>query len=182
VAALPASVEAATFGFFPCPSNEIARCILTDPSKAYSDPGLARRYAEVTRTVSRWDARLGTGHPNLWLAVQLDRAARHFPPPWLWLVLAVVALPLRRPRGAGVLVTLVGLAGMVRTLGRRVGSRPMRTPCCQQRSLLRFAPVLGRGPRSKQVERSRKQEASRAEATIVVVAVGPESSTERCRS
>ena len=112
-AALPASVEAATFGFFPCASNEIARCILTDPSKAYADPRLARRYAEVTRTVSRWDAPLGTGHPNRWLAAQLDRSARHFPPPWLWLLVAAVALPLRRIRGAGTLVALVGLAGIV---------------------------------------------------------------------
>ena len=113
VAALPPAVEATTFGFFPCASNEIARCILADPSKAYSDPREARRYAEVTRTVSRWDARLGTGRPNRWLAIQLDRGARHFPPPWLWLVAATVALPFRRTRGAGALVALVGLAGVV---------------------------------------------------------------------
>ena len=112
-AALPASLEAATFGFFPCASNEVARCILTEPSKAYSDPRLSRRYAEVTRTVSRWDAPLGTGHPNRWLAAQLDRVARHFPPPWLWLVVAAVALPLRRARGVGTLLAVVGLAGMV---------------------------------------------------------------------
>ena len=113
VAALPPAVEGATFGFFPCASNEIARCVLADPSKAYSDLGVARRYAEVTRTVSRWDARLGTGRPNRWLAIQLDRVTRHFPPPWLWLVAATVALPFRRTRGAGELVALVGLAGVV---------------------------------------------------------------------
>ncbi len=111
--ALPPSIEGITFGFFPCASNEIARCILSDPSKAYSDPSQARRYTAITRTVSRWDARLGTGHPNAWLAVQLDRVARHFPPPWLWLVVAVVALARRRVQGAGVLVALVGLAGAV---------------------------------------------------------------------
>ncbi len=111
--ALPPSIEGITFGFFPCASNEIARCILADPSKAYSDPGRARRYAAITRTVSRWDARLGTGQPNAWLAVQLDRVARHFPPPWLWLVVAAVALARRRVEGTGVLVALVGLAGAV---------------------------------------------------------------------
>jgi hypothetical protein len=111
--ALPPSVQAITFGFFPCASNEIARCILADPSTAYSDPGQARRYAEVMRTVSRWDVHLGTGRPNRWLAVQLDRVARHFPPPWLWLVVAAVALAVRRVRHGGVLVALLGLGGAV---------------------------------------------------------------------
>ena len=111
--ALPPSVEAIRFGFFPCASNEIARCILADPSTAYPDPSQARRYADVTRTVSRWDRRLGTGSPNRWLALQLNRAARHFPPPWLWLVVAGVALALRRVRGGGALVALVGLGGAV---------------------------------------------------------------------
>jgi hypothetical protein len=111
--ALPPSIEAITFGFFPCASNEIARCILTDPSKAYSDPSQARRYAAVTRQVSRWDAHLGTGHPNAWVALQLDRTARHFPPPWLWLIVAGAALVVRRVRGGGALVALVGLAGVV---------------------------------------------------------------------
>lgn len=112
-AALPPSKEAITFGFFPCASNEIARCIVADPSTVYSDPGQALRYAQVTRTVSRWDARLGTGHPNAWIALQLDRAARHFPPPWLWLAVAGVALAVRRVRGGGALVAIVGLAGAV---------------------------------------------------------------------
>lgn len=110
---LPPSIEAVTFGFFPCASNEIARCILADPFKAYSDTTQARRYASITQTVSRWDKHLGTGHPNAWLALQLDRAARHYPPPWLWLAIAVVALAWRRVRGAGALLALVGLAGMV---------------------------------------------------------------------
>ena len=111
--ALAPSREAITFGFLPCASNEIARCILANPSTAYSDPTQARRYAEVTRTVSRWDARLGTGHSNRWLAIQLDRLARYFPPPWLWLGIALVALARRRVRGTGALVALVGLAGVV---------------------------------------------------------------------
>ena len=111
--ALPPSREAVTFGFFPCASNEIARCILADPSQAYADPRQARRYAEITRTVSRWDAHLGTGRPNAWLAVQLDRAARYFPPPWAWFVVAAVALAIRRVRGSGVLIALVGLAGTI---------------------------------------------------------------------
>ncbi len=111
--ALAPSVEAITFGFLPCASNEIARCILADPAKAYADPTRARRYAEVMRTVSRWDAHLGTGRPNRWLAVQLDRVSHYFPPPWLWLVLAAVALPLRRVRGNGTIVALLGLGGLV---------------------------------------------------------------------
>lgn len=111
--ALPPSVEAITFGFFPCASNEIARCIVADPSTAYSDPAQAQRYAAIMRTVSRWDVRLGTGHPNAWLAVQLDRVARHFPPPWLWLVVVAVAVARRRVRGARTLLALVGLAGAV---------------------------------------------------------------------
>ena len=111
--ALPPSLEAMTFGFFPCASNEIARCIVADPSRAYSNPGQARRYTEVTRTVSRWDSRLGKGSPNQWLAIQLDRVSRYFPPPWSWLLVAGVALGLRRVGRAGVLVALVGMAGSV---------------------------------------------------------------------
>ena len=74
--ALPPSREAITFGFLPCASNEIARCVLADPSTAYSDPAKARRYAEVTRQVSRWDEKLGTGHSNRWFMIQLHRLAR----------------------------------------------------------------------------------------------------------
>ena len=111
--ALPPSREAITFGFLPCASNEIARCILADPSSAYANPGQARRYREVTSTVRRWDAPLGTGHSNRWLAIQLYRVSRYFPPPWLWLVVAAVMLPLRRVRGMGALIALLGLGGLV---------------------------------------------------------------------
>jgi hypothetical protein len=108
-AALPPSIEGATFGFFPCASNEIARCIFPEPARAYPDPRQAQRYTEITQQVGRWDRDLGTGRPNRWLALQLDRAARHFPPPWLWLVVASVALAVRRVRGAGAIVALLGL-------------------------------------------------------------------------
>ncbi len=111
--ALLPSREAITFGFLPCASNEIARCILSDPSAAYSDPAQARRYREVTSTVRRWDAPLGTGQSNRWLAIQLYRVSHYFPPPWLWLVVAAVMLPLRRVRGSGALAALLGLGGLV---------------------------------------------------------------------
>lgn len=111
--ALPPSLEAITFGFLPCASNEIARCILADPARAYSDPAQARRYEQVTRTVARWDAPLGTGRPNRWLAIQLERASRYSPPSWVWLALALVVFPIRRVRGSGPLVALLGLAGLV---------------------------------------------------------------------
>ncbi len=111
--ALPPSLQAISFGFLPCASNEIARCILADPSVAYSDPRQVRRYAEITRTVRSWDSGLGTGKPNRWLSIQLDRVAHYFPQPWLWLLLGACAFPFRRPRGGGVLVALLGLGGLV---------------------------------------------------------------------
>ena len=67
----------------------------------------------MTSTVRRWDAPLGTAQPSRWLAIQLERVSRYFPPPWLWLVLAAVLLPLRRVRGTGALVALLGLGGLV---------------------------------------------------------------------
>jgi hypothetical protein len=122
-AALPPSAVAIPFGFLQCASDEIARCIVRDPAAALGDPRQARRYAEVTRTVARWDEGLGAREPDAWLAARLDTLRRVLPGGWAWLALAVVALAVRRPRHALVVAAPAVLALLV--LGvHALGGRP----------------------------------------------------------
>jgi hypothetical protein len=109
-AALPPAPDAVPYGFLACASDEIERCLLRDPGAVFRDPGLARRYREVTRTVQRWDEGLGARRPNDWLAARLDSARRLLPPTSAWLVLAIVGLAVRRPRGTLAIALLGGLA------------------------------------------------------------------------
>ncbi len=112
-AALELPAVSAPFGFLACPTNEIERCLLADPEEVFGDPALADRYREVTRTVTRWDHELGTGEPNAWVAAQLNRIERLTPPAWLWSLVALGAIALRRPRRMGGLVWMVGAGWLV---------------------------------------------------------------------
>jgi hypothetical protein len=112
-AALPPPVPGVEYGFLSCANPEIARCILADPSVAYASPAVRRRYRQITRTVSDWDAQLGTRHGSAWLGRQFVRANAHLPRPWIWLLVAAAALAIRRPRGALTIVFLCALGGAV---------------------------------------------------------------------
>ncbi|MDH4345251.1 MAG: hypothetical protein OEW31_02835 [Thermoleophilia bacterium] len=124
-AALPPPTQAVSYGFLWCASDEITRCILEDPRRAYEDPTLASRYTEVTDRVRELESSLGRGTSNRWLAVQLDRGLRKWPLPSVWLAVAIVAMIARRPRGWPVLLALLALALLVLAAhGAAVGSDP----------------------------------------------------------
>jgi hypothetical protein len=95
------------FGFLACATNEIERCIRNDATTTLADPSLAGRYDEVTAHVARWDHELGGGRPNAWVEAQLSRVEQHVPPAWLWSLVALAAIVVRRPRRLG------GLAWML---------------------------------------------------------------------
>ncbi len=108
-AAQPPSPDAVPYGFLQCATDEIERCILARPGAVYRDPGLARRYEEITATVGRWDEGLGARAPNDAFADRLDGLRRRLPPSWVWLAVWAVALAVRRPKDWPVLVALVAL-------------------------------------------------------------------------
>jgi hypothetical protein len=110
---LPPPLQAVGFGFLWCASDQLSRCVLEHPGQAYSDPGQARRYGEITRTLLRWDSRLGTGVPNGFLNNQLIRIAHWYPPSWMWLLVGGVLVRWRRPRGRAALLALLGFALLV---------------------------------------------------------------------
>jgi hypothetical protein len=109
-AALPPAPDAVPYGFLACATDEIRRCLLDDPGSVFRDPALARRYGEITRTVQRWDEGLGAREPSAWLAARLDSSRRVLPPSWVWLVLCIAGLAVRRPRGSLLIALLLGLA------------------------------------------------------------------------
>jgi hypothetical protein len=93
-----------------CPTNDYDRCILADPSVVYHDPALQRRYVELTDRVGAWNRQLPLRDGNRWLEAKLNGVARRFPTPPFWLLVAAVALVVRRPAGIRSIVALVGFA------------------------------------------------------------------------
>ncbi len=109
-AAQPPSPDAVPYGFLQCASDEIARCLVADAATVYDDPAVALRYDEITGTVGRWDEGLGARAPNAWLAGRLGQLRTVLPPTWVWLVMCIAGLVVRRPRGALVIALIGGLA------------------------------------------------------------------------
>jgi hypothetical protein len=109
-AAQPPSPDAVPYGLLQCATDEIERCILSDPAAVLDDAALARRYVAVTDTLRRWDTGLGARTPRAALAARLDSLRRILPPTWAWLLVCVGALVVRRPHGSLPIALLTGLA------------------------------------------------------------------------
>jgi len=122
-AAQPPSPDAVPYGFLQCASDEIERCILDDPATVFADAELARRYADVTATVRRWDEGLGARAPNGRLQSGLDRLRGVLPPVWVWIVVGAAALVLRRPR-LGMLVVAICVLAIALLAVHALGGRP----------------------------------------------------------
>ena len=95
------------------------RQVWTSPTKWHFEFDRASDRPRFERIERERDELLGalpdrTG--NATLALRLDQLSRWFPRPWTWIVLGLVALALRRPRGAATLVALVLAAIAVVTL------------------------------------------------------------------
>jgi hypothetical protein len=97
------------------PDNCI-REVWTSPTEhhfAFCKPGYARRFAAVNEELDGLFRNLPSRRGNTGLALRLDQASRWFPRLLIWIVVGLVALAVRRPRGAGTLVALSLAAALV---------------------------------------------------------------------
>ncbi len=106
-------VPAIRYGFVWCPSDEIDRCILRRPERAFASPGERRRYVEIVQRVRDWNAQLPVRDGVRRLEGKANTVAYDTPPAVVWIAVALVALAWRRPRGASALLVLLGAAALV---------------------------------------------------------------------
>jgi hypothetical protein len=64
------------------------------------------RFRQITRELDDLFAALPDRDGNARLALRLNQLSRWFPRPWMWIVLGVIAIAVRRPRGWPILVAL----------------------------------------------------------------------------
>jgi hypothetical protein len=106
-------VSAARFGFVWCPTNDIDVCIFRDPSRAFPSPRDQRRYVELTDRVRDWNAQLPIRDGNSTLERRLGTLSSGTPGSLVWIVVALVVLLVRRPRGGAVLALLLVAGALV---------------------------------------------------------------------
>jgi hypothetical protein len=70
----------------------------TDWHFEFEDPADRPRFERILREENRLFDALPDRSGNATLALRLDQASRWFPRPWMWIVLGVVAIAVRRPR------------------------------------------------------------------------------------
>jgi hypothetical protein len=90
------------------PDNRI-RDVWTSATRhhfVFENPNDRPRFDEIVRERDALARALPDRTANAWLALRLNQASRWFPRPILWIALGLIALFLRRPRGARVLVAL----------------------------------------------------------------------------
>lgn len=89
--------------------DQAIRQVWTSPTEyafAFARPADEARFRRIVSEVQRLQGNLPDRRPNAWLELRLNQLSRWFPRPALWLLLGVVALLVRRPRGAPTLVAL----------------------------------------------------------------------------
>jgi Glycosyltransferase family 87/Dolichyl-phosphate-mannose-protein mannosyltransferase len=84
----------------------------TEHHLVFVHPGDEQRYDSLHRRMDELAGNLPDRQGSSSLAHRLNQASRWFPPPALWIALALVALAYRRPRGARALV-VPSLAGLL---------------------------------------------------------------------
>src|SRR5574340_1094468 len=92
----------------------------TDYHFAFEHPADAARFNAIERRVGDLFDNLPSRAGNAQLALRLDQLSRWYPRPWLWILVGVVALVWRRPRGTRVLVALA-LAAFLAVLLNALG-------------------------------------------------------------
>lgn len=102
----------------PIPSGQVVwisrpdhsiRQVWTSPTRwhlEFDRPADRVRFAEIEREMDSLFAALPDRAGNATLALRLNQASRWYPRPWMWIFLGMVALLVRRPRGAPTLVAL----------------------------------------------------------------------------
>jgi hypothetical protein len=90
------------------PDNAI-RQVWTSPTQyhfAFRTPQQRRRFDAIVGEVGSLTSHLPDRHPNAQLSLRLDQLSRWFPRSIVWIVVGLVALVLRRPRGMRTLFAL----------------------------------------------------------------------------
>jgi Dolichyl-phosphate-mannose-protein mannosyltransferase len=132
----------------------------TTPTFVVLKPGEKRRFDQIMHDVQTLLGRFPDRSGNGWLQLRLNALAHRYPPPLLWLLLGVIALAIRRPRGAKILalVAFAALAVIVlNALGQTAEPRYM-LPVAPAFVLLAAAALLGQtGQRAPFVRRRRKR-------------------------
>jgi len=85
----------------------------TEHHFTFCKPGYRRRFDDIGRELGGLFGALPNRTGNAWLALRLNQASRWFPRPILWILLGIVALAIRRPRGVRTLVAIALTAGVV---------------------------------------------------------------------
>lgn len=94
------------------PDNAI-RQVWTSPTEyrfSFADPSLRPRFDELRARQKEIFAGFPDRTGNGTLALRLNQLSRWFPRPILWILVGLLALVIRRPRGSGTLLTLAGAA------------------------------------------------------------------------
>jgi hypothetical protein len=78
----------------------------------FCKPGMKQRFDQITRRLNGLFAALPSRTGNAQLALRLNQASRWYPRLVVWIALGLIALIVRRPRGASVLLA-VSLAALV---------------------------------------------------------------------
>jgi hypothetical protein len=134
--------------------DQSIREVWTSPTTykfVFLKPKEKAHFDQITRNLKTLEGRFPQRAGNAWLQLRLNQVAHWYPPPIFWLLLGLVALPIRRPRGAKTLTTLA-LAGLTvivfNALGQTAVPRYM-LPVAPAFILLAAAALLGqtrRGP------------------------------------
>jgi hypothetical protein len=85
----------------------------TEHHFTFCKPGDKRRFDDIGRELGGLFGALPNRTGNAWLALRLNQASRWFPRPILWILLGIVALAIRRPRGVRTLVAIALTASVV---------------------------------------------------------------------
>jgi hypothetical protein len=101
------------YGFVWCPTDDLERCVVRDPSRVFALPRDQRRYAALVARLRDWNGQLPLRNGNVWLAGKLGTVSWNTPSPLVWIVAALVGIIAWRPRGWPALLTLMVGAGLV---------------------------------------------------------------------
>ena len=89
--------------------DQSIRQVWTSPTKwhfEFEHPQDRARFQRITRETDDLFAALPDRHGNARLALRLNQLSRWFPRPWMWILLGLIAIAVRRPRGWPILVAL----------------------------------------------------------------------------
>src|SRR5262249_41405034 len=129
------------------PDNRI-RQVWTSPTQWHFEfvhPADKARFDRIVRERDRLFAALPDRRGNARLALRIDQFSRWYPRPWLWILLGVVGILWRRPRGWPVLVALA-LAGCATVVLNALGllaALPSLLPVAPAFVLLGLGALLG---------------------------------------